>query len=96
MKKCLKCFKMLENGAPHLTSEQFEAGWKIAVPMIDIQTLGAGGGSIAQVDLGGILRVGPQSAGASPGPACYDKGGNNPTVTDANVILGYLNPKNLF
>ncbi|MQF68833.1 hypothetical protein FIM12_00655 [SAR202 cluster bacterium AD-804-J14_MRT_500m] len=83
---------LIENGAPHLTSEQLEAGWKIAVPMIDIQTLGAGGGSIAQVDLGGILRVGPQSAGASPGPACYGKGGTQPTVTDASLVMGYLDP----
>jgi N-methylhydantoinase A/oxoprolinase/acetone carboxylase beta subunit/N-methylhydantoinase B/oxoprolinase/acetone carboxylase alpha subunit len=84
---------LVENGAPHLTTEQFEAGWKIAVPMIDMQTLGAGGGSIAQVDAGGILHVGPQSAGAVPGPACYGKGGTQPTVTDANVVLGYLDPE---
>ncbi len=85
---------LIENGAPHLTSEQFEAGWKIAVPMIDIQTLGAGGGSIAQVDPGGILRVGPQSAGADPGPACYGRGGDQPTVTDASLVMGYLDPDN--
>ena len=85
---------IVENGAPHLTTEKFEAGWKIAVPMIDIQTLGAGGGSIARVDAGGILRVGPDSAGADPGPACYGKGGGQPTVTDANLVLGYLDPGN--
>ena len=85
---------LIENGAPHLTNEKFEGGWKIAVPMIDIQTLGAGGGSIARVDTGGILRVGPDSAGADPGPACYGKGGVEPTVTDANLVLGYLNPQN--
>src|SRR5439155_8053796 len=81
---------LIENGSPHLTMEKFEAGWKIAVPMIDMQTLGAGGGSIAQVDAGGILHVGPQSAGADPGPACYGKGGTQPTVADANLVLGYL------
>jgi N-methylhydantoinase A len=59
--------------------------------MIDIHTIGAGGGSIAWVDTGGVLRVGPESAGADPGPACYDKGGKEPTVTDANLVLGRLN-----
>ena len=67
---------LVEAGEPHLAIEKFEAGWKIATPMIDIHTLGAGGGSIARVDEGGILRVGPDSAGASPGPACYGKGGD--------------------
>ena len=85
---------LVENGEPHLAIEKFEAGWKIATPMIDIHTLGAGGGSIARVDEGGILRVGPDSAGASPGPACYGKGGEDSTVTDANVALGYLDPAN--
>ncbi len=85
---------LIEDGRPHLTTEQFESGWKIAVPMIDIQTLGAGGGSIARVDAGGILRVGPDSAGADPGPACYGKGGEAPTVTDANLVLDYLDPDN--
>ena len=85
---------LIENGSPQLTGERFEAGWKIAVPMIDIQTLGAGGGSIARVDSGGILHVGPESAGADPGPACYAKGGVAPTVTDANLVLGYLDADN--
>ncbi|MFQ6028703.1 MAG: hydantoinase/oxoprolinase family protein, partial [Dehalococcoidia bacterium] len=85
---------LIENGAPHISTERFEGGWKIAVPMIDIQTLGAGGGSIARVDPGGILHVGPESAGADPGPACYDRGGQDPTVTDANLALGYLDPNN--
>ncbi|MGE3540153.1 MAG: hydantoinase B/oxoprolinase family protein [Candidatus Tectimicrobiota bacterium] len=85
---------LIENGTPRLSTEQFEAGWKIAVPMIDMQTLGAGGGSIARVDAGGLLHVGPQSAGAAPGPACYGKGGTLPTVTDANLLLGYLDPDN--
>ncbi len=85
---------LIEDGSPHVSTERYEGGWKIAVPMIDIQTLGAGGGSIAWVDPGGILRVGPESAGADPGPACYGKGGAGPTVTDANLVLGYLDPQN--
>ena len=85
---------LIENGAPHITNEKFEAGWKIAAPMIDIHTLGAGGGSIARVDEGGILHVGPESAGAEPGPACYGKGGANSTVTDASLALGYLDAAN--
>ena len=85
---------LIEGGVPHITNEKFEAGWKIAAPMIDIHTLGAGGGSIARVDEGGILHVGPDSAGAEPGPACYGKGGVNPTVTDADLALGYLDAAN--
>ena len=85
---------LIENGAPHITNEKFEAGWKIAAPMIDIHTLGAGGGSIARVDDGGILHVGPDSAGADPGPACYGRGGVRPTVTDASLALGYLDASN--
>ena len=64
----------------------------IGVAAVDVHSVGAGGGSIAWIDGGGMLRVGPQSAGADPGPACYGLGGETPTVTDANVILGYLNP----
>ena len=85
---------LIENGVPHISNEKFEAGWKIAAPMIDIHTLGAGGGSIARVDEGGILHVGPESAGAEPGPACYGRGGENPTVTDASLTLGYLDAAN--
>ena len=85
---------LIENGIPHIANEKFEAGWKIAAPMIDIHTLGAGGGSIARVDEGGILHVGPDSAGADPGPACYGRGGERPTVTDASLALGYLDPAN--
>ena len=85
---------LIENGVPHITNEKFEAGWKIAAPMIDIHTMGAGGGSIARVDEGGILHVGPDSAGAEPGPACYGKGGERPTVTDASLALGYLDAGN--
>jgi N-methylhydantoinase A len=71
-------------------SGQREAGEPIRIPVIDLAEVGAGGGSIAWVDAGGRLRLGPQSAGASPGPACYDLGGSDATVTDANVVLGYL------
>ena len=85
---------LIENGVPHITNEKFEAGWKIAAPMIDIHTMGAGGGSIARVDEGGILHVGPDSAGAEPGPACYGNGGVDPTVTDASLVLGYLDASN--
>ena len=62
--------------------------------MIDIHTIGAGGGSIAHVDSGGAFRVGPHSAGADPGPAAYGRGGTEPTVTDANLVLGRLDPGN--
>ena len=68
-------------------------GYPVAVPMVDMHTIGAGGGSIAQVDAGGLLLVGPESAGAAPGPACYGKAGIQPTVTDANVVLGRLLPQ---
>jgi len=64
----------------------------VRVPMVDVETVGAGGGSIAWVDTGGALRVGPRSAGAEPGPACYGRGGTEPTVTDAALVLGYLGP----
>jgi N-methylhydantoinase A len=68
------------------------AGRALALPMVDVHTVGAGGGSIAWRDAGGALRVGPRSAGADPGPACYGRGGEEPTVTDANLLLGYLDP----
>ena len=67
----------------------------IHVPMVDVHTIGAGGGSIASVDSAGMLRVGPESAGARPGPICYGRGGTEPTITDANLILGRLNPDRL-
>jgi len=70
-------------------------GYPIKAPMLDIHTVGAGGGSIAFVDSGGLLKVGPGSAGADPGPACYDRGNDEPTVTDANVVLQTLNPTQL-
>jgi len=68
------------------------SGHLIRVPAIDVAEVGAGGGSVAWIDAGGVLRVGPDSAGAVPGPACYARGGEQPTVTDANLVLGYLNP----
>jgi N-methylhydantoinase A len=71
------------------------AGYLLRVPAIDLAEVGAGGGSIVWLDAGGSLQVGPQSAGALPGPLCYDLGGREPTVTDANVILGYINPMHL-
>jgi N-methylhydantoinase A len=85
---------LLASGEPHLSGDRMIAGAKLALPSIDIHTLGAGGGSIARVDDGGILHVGPESAGADPGPACYGKGGVAATVTDANVVLGFLDPEN--
>jgi len=69
--------------------------YRIGVPMIQVETLGAGGGSIGWIDALGILQVGPQSAGSQPGPACYGQGGEEPTTSDANLILGYLNPEGL-
>jgi N-methylhydantoinase A len=77
---------------PMLVNEGEIARHKIALPMLGIHTIGAGGGSIGWIDEGGLLRMGPQSAGAAPGPACYGKGGTLPTTTDANVVLGYLDP----
>lgn len=82
----------LIDGQIRLTSEGSIGGWPVAVPMIDMHTIGAGGGSIARVDAGGLLQVGPESAGARPGPACYGYGGGLPTVTDANLLLGRLWP----
>jgi N-methylhydantoinase A len=75
------------------TGEGRGSGYPIRTPVIDLVEIGAGGGSIAWVDSGGVLRVGPESAGADPGPACYGHGGMRPTVTDANLVLGRLNPK---
>ena len=70
-------------------------GYPIKTPMLDIHTVGAGGGSIAFIDTGGLLKVGPRSAGADPGPVCYGRGNDEPTVTDANVVLQTLNPTHL-
>ncbi|MFC4550514.1 MULTISPECIES: hydantoinase/oxoprolinase family protein [Halorussus] len=81
---------LVRDGEVERTTEAEIGGRPVGVPMVDVTTVGAGGGSIARVDAGGALRVGPESAGANPGPACYGKGGTEPTVTDANVALGYL------
>lgn len=83
---------LAHNGEVRQTRESEIERLPIKVPMVDIHTLGAGGGSIAWIDPGGALRVGPKSSGADPGPACYGKGGKEPTVTDANLVLGRLNP----
>jgi len=81
---------LVRNGRAGTTSEREVGGQPVALPMVDIHTIGAGGGSIAWVDAGGALRVGPESAGAEPGPACYGLGGREATVTDADLYLGYL------
>ncbi|WBU60871.1 hydantoinase/oxoprolinase family protein [Paracoccus albus] len=77
------------------TGEAEVHGYPIKAPMLDIHTVGAGGGSIAYVDTGGLLKVGPESAGANPGPVCYDLGGTAPTLTDANIVLQILNPERI-
>jgi N-methylhydantoinase A len=86
---------LLQGGQARLASEATVHGYPLKAPMLDIHTVGAGGGSIAFVDSGGLLKVGPRSAGADPGPVCYDRGNNEPTVTDANVVLQTLNPTHL-
>ena len=81
---------VIEDGQSPLSESREIAGRVIQLPMVDVHTVGAGGGSIGWVDHGGALRVGPRSAGADPGPACYGRGGEEPTVTDANLVLGRL------
>jgi N-methylhydantoinase A len=81
---------VISGGAGERSLERSIAGFPIRLPSLDIHTVGAGGGSIAWIDAGGALRVGPESAGADPGPACYGRGGSRPTVTDANLLLGRL------
>jgi N-methylhydantoinase A len=83
---------LITQGVIRETSEGHIGGFPCRLPMIDVETVGAGGGSIGWIDAGGILRVGPQSAGADPGPAAYGLGGADPTVTDANLLLGRLDP----
>jgi N-methylhydantoinase A len=83
---------LVKDGEPASGTDAWISRYRVATPMVDVHTIGAGGGSIAWIDDGGALRVGPQSAGATPGPACYGNGGAEPTVTDANVVLGYVNP----
>ena len=83
---------LIDRGRVLVKAETDIAGYRVRVPMLDVTTLGAGGGSIAWIDSGGGLRVGPQSAGADPGPACYGRGGQEATVTDASIVLGLLDP----
>lgn len=86
---------LIEDGKPQMSNERLVEGYPARIPMIDIVTLGAGGGSIARIDEGGALKVGPESAGATPGPACYMRGGVDPCVTDANIVLGKLNSRRI-
>lgn len=86
---------LIQHGEPTVSDQSTIEGRHIAVPMLDINTVSAGGGTIAEVDQHGALHVGPRSAGAAPGPAAYGRGGDRATVTDANVVLGYLNPRKL-
>jgi N-methylhydantoinase A/oxoprolinase/acetone carboxylase beta subunit len=81
---------LIRGGRPEPAAERSVAGYPVRVPALDIHTVGAGGGSIAWIDAGGALRVGPRSAGAAPGPACYGRGGTQPTVTDANLVAGHI------
>ncbi|HEX2587149.1 MAG TPA: hydantoinase/oxoprolinase family protein [Gaiellales bacterium] len=84
---------LIREGRAGRSTEREVGGLPVRLPMVDIHTVGAGGGSIAWLDDGGALRVGPESAGADPGPACYGRGGTRPTVTDANLVLGRLDPE---
>ena len=84
---------LVQNGQPGMSSSGHVGDWPVRVPMLDIETIGAGGGSIATVTDTGNLIVGPRSAGAVPGPACYGRGGTEPTVTDAHLLLGHLPPR---
>ena len=87
---------LIQNGVPQVSAElELEYAMPIHVPMVDVHTIGAGGGSIASIGEDGLLHVGPRSAGAMPGPICYGRGGSEPTITDANLLLGRLNPEKL-
>ncbi len=87
---------LISGGLPEVSAElTIDYGLPIHVPMVDVRTIGAGGGSIAWLDAAGMLRVGPQSAGSTPGPICYGRGGRQPTITDANLILGRIDPAKL-
>jgi N-methylhydantoinase A len=83
---------LIEGGAPHLTNSGTVGPFPVRIPMIDIETIGTGGGSIAWISREGDLKVGPRSAGSEPGPMCYPKGGDEPTITDANLVLGRIPP----
>ena len=87
---------LISDGAAETTSQRRLADFPVRLPMVAVESIGAGGGSLARVDEVGALKVGPQSAGAVPGPACYGQGGTLATVTDANLVLGYLNPARLY
>lgn len=84
---------VVDRGQPRVHSEGAFEGYPVKIPLVDVHAIGAGGGSIAWIDQGGALNVGPMSAGADPGPACYGLGGEEPTVTDAHLVLGRLNPR---
>ena len=86
---------LIENYEAQVSNERMVEGYPARIPMINIITIGAGGGSIARIDAGGVMKVGPESAGAEPGPACYGRGGTRPTVTDANIVLGKLNQEKI-
>jgi len=87
---------LIHGGVPQVSSEiSIDYGLPIHVPMVDVRSIGAGGGSIASIDAAGMLKVGPQSAGSDPGPICYGRGGEEPTITDANLALGRLDPGGL-
>ncbi|HKY67519.1 MAG TPA: hydantoinase/oxoprolinase family protein [Acidimicrobiales bacterium] len=87
---------LIVDGAPAPAAEREVGGFSVRFPSLDVHTIGAGGGSIARIDAGGALVVGPQSAGADPGPACYGRGGGHPTVTDANLMAGHIPPEAAF
>jgi N-methylhydantoinase A len=87
---------LIADGAAETSAQRRLAGYPVRLPMVAVESIGAGGGSIAHVAAPGSLRVGPRSAGAVPGPACYGLGGAEPTVTDANLVLGYLDPERLY
>ncbi|WP_458190369.1 hydantoinase/oxoprolinase family protein [Haladaptatus sp. NG-WS-4] len=84
---------LVEDGTPIISTNVEIGEYPVGVPMVDVHTIGSGGGSIAWIDKGDALRVGPQSAGADPGPICYGRGGTKPTITDAHLLLGRLNPE---
>lgn len=87
---------LIHGGVPEVSAElTIDYGLPIHVPMVDVRTVGAGGGSIASINAAGVLQVGPQSAGSEPGPICYGRGGTQPTITDANLVLGRLDPQRL-
>ena len=85
---------LISDGTPLIRGEGLIDGYTVRVPMVDVTAIGSGGGSIAWIDGAGSLKVGPHSAGSDPGPACYGRGGESPTVTDASVVLGYIDPAN--